>query len=68
MNYFDMIRETTKQISNSIGNPFEMQIEAPPDVATERSFFTQMTPATDPQAIMTSTCKTMAPQPPAPAL
>ena len=68
MNYFDMIRETTKQISNSIWNPCEMPFEAQPDVATERSFLTQMTPDTDPQAIPTRPYKTMAAHPPAPTL
>ena len=68
MNYFDMIRETNMQISNSIGNPFEMPIEAQPDVAKERSFLTQITPDTDPQAIPTKTYKRMAAHPPAPAL
>ena len=63
-----MIRETTKQISNSIGNPFEMPFEAQPDVATERSFLTQITPDTDPQAIPTRAYKTMAHRPPAPTL
>ena len=62
-----MIMANNKQII-TIGNPFEMPIEVTPDVATERSFWTQTTPATDPQAIATSPYKTIAPQPPAPAL
>ena len=68
MNYFDMIRETTKQTSNSIGNPFKMPIEAQPEVARERSFLTQINPDNDPQAIPTRPYKTMAAHPPAPTL